>query len=102
MRLISFNRGERRAPASMRQRDVVREDQSAPQDSTRWARTGASSSGTWRPFPDIAGSQPPTTLSARPTARVRQLIGDKFPKHIYNSIACFDANVTGAHDTKYF
>ena len=63
------------------------------QNSTRWARTGASSSGTWRPYPTSRGFAAANDLVGKTDDEVREAIGDKFPKHIYHSIVCIGALV---------
>ena len=41
--------------------------------------------------PDIAGFAAANDLVSKTDNEVRQLIGDKFPKHIYHSIVCIGA-----------
>ena len=41
--------------------------------------------------PDLAGFAAANDLVGKPDADIREVLGDKFPKHIYHSIVCIGA-----------
>jgi len=43
--------------------------------------------------PDLRGFAAANDLVGKPDEKIREAVGDKFPKHIYHSIVCIGAAV---------
>src|SRR5262249_47097978 len=46
-------------------------------------------------IPDLKGFAAANYLTGKTDAEIREVMGDKFPKHIYHSIACIGAKPAG-------